>query len=220
MKQLPWLAVSCPPGGEDLLWAFHTFLKESQVESTRGLDETLSPLIPVVCAELLQSWKALGKTVWFSARAQLQLGNSGVFCCSWFLVRGIIVLQSTFHLIVTVSGFPDTRTPGVCAGLLRRMEKKALWFSPPCSSQQQCSLQHYQSINRPSAQQLLPPPTRPSLCPLQRVTVPLRSSDGLVRMTECSMLLIHQTLQWPCLDKHREKHCQFSTEFQNLLHFY
>lgn len=150
---------------------FHSLLKGSQVEhssSRRGLDETLSPLIPVVFAELLQSWKALGKTVWFSAK--VQLGNSGVFCCSWFLVTEVIVLQSTFHLMVRATGFPNPRTRGVCVGLLRRMEKKALWFSPPCPSHQQCSLTaEYERKNRPSAQQLLPPPTRPSLCPLQKL---------------------------------------------------
>lgn len=157
-KQLSWLTVSCPPGGEDLLWAFHALLKESQVEhssSRRGLDETLSPLIPVVCAELLQSWKALGKTVWFSARAQL--GNSGVFCCSWFFCH-----WSNSAAVHLASHGHSHRFPwhqSLCVGLLKRVERKALWFSPPRPSHQQCSLQHHRRKNRPSAQQLLPPPT-------------------------------------------------------------
>lgn len=168
MEQLPWLIVSCPPGGEDLLWGFREHLKKSQVEcssSSRVLDETLSLLSPVVCAGLLQrSWKALGKTAWFSARAQLQ--NLGAFCSS--CASGAPLGHWSKSATVQISshdhghGFIWFQDGGVGWGgwgVLKRVQEKALGFLPLCPSHQQCSLQYYERRVRPSAQQLLPPPT-------------------------------------------------------------
>lgn len=117
----------------------------------------------------------------------------------------------------------------LCGGLLKRVEKKDLWFSLPALpiSNAHCSITKGKIDLQLSSSAPIhfdgwdQPPTRPSLCPLQKSRQCLfGAGDKSVGMTEHSMLLIHQTLLWSCLDKHREKYCQFSTEFQNLLHFY
>lgn len=117
----------------------------------------------------------------------------------------------------------------LCVRLLKRVEKKDLWFSLPALpiSNAHCSITKGKIDLQLSSSAPIhfdgwdQPPTRPSLCPLQKSRQCLfGAGDKSVGMTEHSMLLIHQTLLWSCLDKHREKYCQFSTEFQNLLHFY
>lgn len=222
MEQLPWLMVSCLPR-EDLLWGFHELLKESQMESSgssRVLDETLCLLSPVVCAELLQrSWKALGKTMWFSTRAQL--GNSGVFCSSSPLGTlwdtGVIVIKSSFHLVIMVIASSGPRTGGgVCAFAQKGGGKgsavpSSLIFPSAVFTLALQVLDRQLSSSCPNPPWLDHPPTRPSCCPLQKRPSGwqqhhLGVGDESVGMTECSVLLIHQALLWSCLDKHREKY--------------
>lgn len=240
MEQLPWLIVSCPPGGEDLLWGFREHLKKSQVEcssSSRVLDETLSLLSPVVCAGLLQrSWKALGKTAWFSARAQLQ--NLGAFCssCASGAPLGHWSKSATVQISSHDHGhgfiwFQDGGGGGG-GGVCSRGCRKRLWGSSlsalPISSAPfsitRGELDLQLSSSYPHPPWLDQPPTRPSCFPLQmrplgQQQCRLGAGDGWVGMTECSVLLIHQALLWSRLDKHREKYNQLSTKFQNLLHF-
>lgn len=138
--------------------------------------------------------------MWFSARAHL--GNSGVFCCSWILATGVIVLQFTFHLMVTVTGFPDTRAHCVQRAA-RENGGKGSVVLPSVPFPSAVLTPALERKNKPSAQQLLPPPTKPSLRPLQKSQQCLfGAGDGSVRMSECPVLSIHQTLPRSCLDKH------------------
>lgn len=166
-------------------------------------------------------------TAWFSAKAQL--GNSGVFCSScasgapWD--TGVIVPQSSLHLVITVTASfgPRTGCVGVCwRGWRKRLCGVSLSVGPIGSAHSsitrgEIDLQLSSSCTRPPW--LDQRPTRPSCCPLQErppgwQQCRLGAGDASVGMTERSVNLIHQTLLLSCLDKHREKYNHLPLNFR------